>query len=85
MPLGVLKTDRLRFTPTLPDSRLDVVRRLGFGRYEKVVLRFAGPFWKDAGWSHLMLFPPVGGEPAAWVFDLDAFGAGPLLACHVFH
>ena len=32
-----------------------------------------------------MLFPPDPAEPAAWVFDLDAFGIGPILVCHVFH
>ena len=85
VPLGVLKSDLLRFAPALPDSRADVIGRLGFGRYEKVVLRFDRPFWRDAGWSHLVLFPPAPEEPAAWVFDLDAFGVGPILACHVFH
>ncbi len=49
------------------------------------MLRFDHAFWREAGWSHLVLFPPASDEPAAWVFDLDAFGAGPLLACHVFH
>ena len=24
-------------------------------------------------------------EPAMWVFDLDAFGAGPVLCAHLFH
>ena len=62
-----------------------MVSRLGFGRYEKVVLKFARPFWREAGWSHLVLFPPDPAEPAAWVFDLDAFGIGPILVCHVFH
>ena len=32
-----------------------------------------------------MLFPPDPAEPAAWVFDLDAFDIGPILVCHVFH
>jgi monoamine oxidase len=84
-PLGVLKSDLLTFTPPLPTDRTEVISRLGFGRYEKVVLRFARPFWREAGWSHLVLFPPDPAEPAAWVFDLDAFGIGPMLVCHVFH
>jgi monoamine oxidase len=85
VPLGVLKSDLLTFVPPLPPERAQVVSRLGFGRYEKVVLRFASPFWREAGWSHLVLFPPDPGQPAAWVFDLDAFGIGPILVCHVFH
>ncbi|MET0999150.1 MAG: NAD(P)/FAD-dependent oxidoreductase [Marmoricola sp.] len=85
VPLGALKNDLPAFAPPLPPERTEVVRRLGFGRYEKVVLRFEEPFWRESGWSHLVLFPPEPDEPAAWVFDLDAFGAGPILVCHIFH
>jgi predicted NAD/FAD-dependent oxidoreductase len=85
VPLGVLKSQVLTFSPSLPSERTQVVSRLGFGRYEKVVLRFARPFWREAGWSHLVLFPTDPAQPAAWIFDLDAFGVGPLLVCHVFH
>ena len=69
----------------LPSDRLAAIDRLGFGRYEKVALRFGEPFWRDAGVSHLMLFPRDPALPALWVFDLDDFGAGPALVCHVFH
>ena len=58
IPLGVLKSGLPSFTPPLPAERLEAVRRLGFGRYEKVALRFDSPFWREAGWSHLVLFPP---------------------------
>ena len=85
VPLGVLKSQSPTFTPPLPEERADLISRLGFGRYEKVVLRFARPFWRDAGWSHLVVFPAEASQPAVWIFDLDAFGHGPVLACHVFH
>ena len=85
VPLGVLKSQLLTFAPPLPPERAQVVAQLGFGHYEKVVLKFARPFWREAGWSHLVLFPPDPAEPAAWVFDLDAFDIGPILVCHVFH
>ena len=85
VPLGVLKNDLPRFTPPLPAERTEAVRRLGFGRYEKVALTFDEAFWRRAGWSHLVLFPPEAGEPASWVFDLSAFGGGPVLVCHTFH
>ena len=32
-----------------------------------------------------MLFPKDPARPALWVFDLDDFGAGPALVCHLFH
>ena len=85
VPLGVLKARAPAFTPPLPTERTRTVERLGFGRYEKVILRFARPFWREGGWSHLALFHPDPAQPAAWVFDLDGFGIGPVLVCHVFH
>ena len=85
VPLGVLKRGGLRFSPGLPPDRHGAIRRLGFGRYEKVVLRFAEPFWRDAGFPHLMIFPRDPAAAAVWAFGLDAFGGGPVLAFHVFH
>jgi polyamine oxidase len=85
VPLGTLQNDLPSFAPALPPDRADAVRRLGFGRYEKVVLSFDEPFWREGGWSHLVLFPTEPDEPASWIFDLDAFGIGPVLVCHTFH
>ena len=85
VPLGVLKRGAPKFTPDLPTDRTAAIEQLGFGRYEKVVLRFERPFWRDAGLSHLMVFPRNPDEPAIWVFDLHAFDGEPALACHIFH
>ena len=85
VPLGVLKQDLPEFVPPLPPERVEAQRRLGFGRYEKVALKFDEAFWRDAGWSHLVLFPPEPAEPALWVFDLDAYTRVPILVCHTFH
>jgi len=84
VPLGVLKRGALRFTPTLPPDRLAAIARLGFGHYEKVALHFDRPFWRDAGLSHLLIFPRDPGESTVWVFDLYAFDAGPTLVFHAF-
>ena len=85
VPLGVLKRGNPRFEPALPAAVRDAVARLAFGRYEKIALRFESPFWRDAGLSHLVVFPADPDEPSMWVFDLDAFGAGPVLCAHLFH
>jgi monoamine oxidase len=85
VPLGVLKRGAPRFSPALPPDRLAAVERLGFGRYEKVVLRFDEPFWRAAGLPHVLIFPRDPGDPAVWVVGQDAFGAGPVLAFQVFH
>ena len=49
VPLGALKNDLPAFAPPLPPGRAEVVRRLGFGRYEKVACKFDEPFWREAG------------------------------------
>jgi monoamine oxidase len=46
-PLGVLRTDTIRFAPGLPAAKRRGIRALGFGSFEKVVLRFAEPFWLE--------------------------------------
>jgi polyamine oxidase len=85
VPLGVLKRGAPKFSPSLPPDRLAAIEALGFGRYEKVALRFDQPFWRDAGLSHMMLFPRDADEPTMWVIDQHAFGAGPTLLCQVLH
>jgi len=85
VPLGVLKRGAPRFRPALPPDRLAAIERLGFGRYEKVALRFDEPFWRTAGLPHALIFPRDSGAPAVWAIGLDAFGAGPVLVFQIFH
>ncbi|MBP91130.1 MAG: hypothetical protein CL436_00760 [Acidimicrobiaceae bacterium] len=47
VPLGVLKGERIRFTPDLPYSTLSAVQMLGMGLMNKVVLRFPEVFWDE--------------------------------------
>ena len=49
VPLGVLKTGSIEFTPGLPAAKLAAIDALGFGHFEKVALRFDQAFWLDAG------------------------------------
>jgi monoamine oxidase len=85
VPLGVLKRGQPRFSPVLPPDRLAAIERLGFGRFEKVALRFTEPFWRAAGFPQLMVFPSEPGEWMVWAMGLDAFGGGPVLVFFVFH
>jgi polyamine oxidase len=85
VPLGVLKRGAPQFRPALPSDRLAAIERLGFGRYEKVALRFDEPFWRTAGLPHAMIFPRDSSAPAVWAIGLDAFGAGPVLVFQIFH
>jgi hypothetical protein len=85
VPLGVLKQDRPRFSPALPPGRSAAIDRLGFGRFEKVAVRFDEPFWRADGLPHMMLFPRAADEPTVWVIGQDAFDLGPTLVFLIFH
>jgi monoamine oxidase len=51
LPLGVLQTGAVKFTPELPRGRLDAIARLGMGVLNKCYLRFDEPFWpRDVDW-----------------------------------
>jgi len=45
VPLGVLKSGQIQFSPALPADKADAIERIGFGNYEKLVLRFPQFFW----------------------------------------
>ncbi|KAJ3092199.1 hypothetical protein HK102_009853 [Quaeritorhiza haematococci] len=45
IPLGVLKTQSIKFDPPLPRWKSDAISRLGFGWFNKVVLVFPKRFW----------------------------------------
>ncbi|KAI9010288.1 hypothetical protein DFJ74DRAFT_738129 [Hyaloraphidium curvatum] len=51
VPLGVLKANRIAFSPPLPATKLASIRRLGFGAFAKIALRFPP--------SALPLLPPA--------------------------
>jgi polyamine oxidase len=46
VPLGVLKKGSIEFTPRLPKQKRQAIRSVGFGAFEKVVLRFDDAFWR---------------------------------------
>ncbi|EFX03272.1 lysine-specific histone demethylase [Grosmannia clavigera kw1407] len=45
IPLGVLKHGNVEFEPPLPEWKTDVIRRLGYGVLNKVILTFPRVFW----------------------------------------
>ncbi|XP_074575155.1 lysine-specific histone demethylase 1 homolog 3-like [Curcuma longa] len=47
VPLGCLKAETIKFSPTLPDWKQASIRRLGFGVLNKVILEFPSVFWDD--------------------------------------
>lgn len=45
LPLSVLRAGDVRFDPVLPDWKRAAFARIGTGLFNKVILRFAAPFW----------------------------------------
>ncbi|GER26582.1 lysine-specific histone demethylase [Striga asiatica] len=47
VPLGCLKAESIKFSPSLPEWKYLSIKRLGFGVLNKVVLEFPEVFWDD--------------------------------------
>jgi monoamine oxidase len=45
LPLGVLKSKAIQFTPPLPKAKQKAIQRIGFGNYEKLAMRFDKFYW----------------------------------------
>ena len=48
VPLGVLKSNSITFSPMLPKWKQTAIDKLGFGTLNKVVLAFKSNFWRSA-------------------------------------
>ena len=80
VPLGVLKSRRgIRFSPPLPPDKIASIERVGFGRIEKVAMRFDEAFWADALHTHIL---NISSRPQfrlpLWV-DVDRISGEPAL------
>lgn len=81
VPLGVLRAGRIAFDPPLPASKREAAERLDMGNFEKVVLRFDEPFWRERGASTTFLYiAETPGEFPGFTDWSDAAGA-PTLVC----
>jgi len=69
-PLGVLKSRSIRFSPQLPAAKLGAIDRLGFGVFEKVVMRFAEPYWAT---EHTHIFHLSHPNPMRFPLIVDYF------------
>lgn len=76
VPLGVLKAGAIRFDPPLPAAQRAAIDRIGFGRFEKVVLRFAEPFWDDVDQIGISAQP---GTPFGGWYNLHRVTGQPIL------
>ncbi|MBG0822501.1 FAD-dependent oxidoreductase [Planomonospora sp. ID91781] len=78
VPLGVLKAGTIGFLPALPGPKARAVAALGFGDFEKVVLRYDSRHWDEAATGFLIRH---GGTPLrAWIDATGPAGAPTLIA-----
>lgn len=77
LPLGVLKENKVRFTPPLPPEKQGAIAKLGMGVLNKCYLRFPEVFWaEDVDW--LEYIAADRGEWAEWV-SFSATANQPIL------
>ncbi|XP_020596403.1 lysine-specific histone demethylase 1 homolog 3 isoform X1 [Phalaenopsis equestris] len=78
--LGVLKNGSIKFSPELPQRKLDGIRRLGFGLLNKVAMLFPYVFWSTDfdTFGHLSEDPSRRGEFFLF-YSYATVAGGPLL------
>lgn len=77
VPLGVLKKGSIRFTPELPQRKIQAIDALGMGLLNKIYLKFPQVFWDDV---HLVghISSEEKGHWAEWL-NLEKYTGAPIL------
>lgn len=76
VPLGVLKTGAMSFSPPLPPAKQSAIERLSMGQLEKVVLRYDTAFWPEPGLGNFLYLAKERGEfPLIADYTASASGA----------
>ncbi len=79
LPLGVLKTNTIKFTPSLPTTKQNSIKKLGFGVLNKTYLRFPEYFWEQDADSQLVnSISTIKGHFAEWL-NLYYYTKQPIL------
>jgi monoamine oxidase len=85
LPLGVLKSGNIEFTPGLPQNKRNAISALGMGNFEKCFLRFPRVFWspnydwmehiaaKQGEWIEWLNVARVGQKPILLGFNAAEF------------
>ncbi len=76
VPLGVLKSGAITFDPPLPPQHRRAIDAIGFGRFEKLVLRFDTAFWDDVDQIQIIANP---GDPFTGWYNLNRVARRPVL------
>ncbi len=76
LPLGVLKSGKVEFSPPLPDRKQEAIKNLGMGVLNRVYLKFSEVFWDDT--QTLEYISKNKGEWCEWV-NFDTIIKQPIL------
>ncbi|WP_230102559.1 FAD-dependent oxidoreductase [Microbacterium sp. Bi121] len=79
VPLGVLQSERIDFSPPLPFTHRGAINALGMGHIEMIWLRYDEPFWD----TDATIWHSIGGEAdqlvRTWINLQPSTGAGILV------
>ena len=78
VPLGVLKSGSITFSPDLPRWKTDAIRRIGMGTFEKVVMRFPEAYWA-AEHAHIFHLSSPNAMDFPLIIDLFFIEKKPIL------
>jgi len=86
LPLGILKSNSVRFSPTLPEVNTDAIQALGFGLLNKCVLIFDRAFWGsriqfinridklgNRGFEEFLSLVPAASAPVLYGFNVASY------------
>jgi polyamine oxidase len=45
--IGVLKSNQIKFIPELPKNKLDMLKKMKMGNFNKIILQFENSFWNE--------------------------------------
>jgi monoamine oxidase len=84
VPVGVLKAGSIAFEPGLPASHLGAIKRLGFGRFEKIAIRFEDAAWLPDGLPNSNVLASPADPEIPIIVSLDCFVDEPLVVAFGF-
>ncbi|STY31107.1 Monoamine oxidase [Legionella wadsworthii] len=77
VPLGVLKSNKIEFHPALPKYKMNAIKKLKMGNYEKLYLLFERVFWdKNKEWIGMI---PKNKDEAFNIFNYYKYTKKPVL------
>ena len=81
-PLGVLKSGQITFDPPLPQEKQDAIQRIGFGKAEKLLLRFDDFYWPKEK-EQFMYIPDDGEQYFSSWSNPGVYRGVPILAAYL--